>query len=59
VFSSLRFAIQELRRLESGRRVSSIRRGRDVFLAGMKYRGFSLPASANPGQQNGGIVGEV
>jgi membrane protein DedA with SNARE-associated domain len=28
------------------------------FWLGLKYRGFSLPASANPGQQNGGIVGE-
>ncbi len=25
---------------------------------GMKHRGFSLPAIANPGQQNGGLVGE-
>jgi len=28
------------------------------FWLGLKYRGFSLPAAANPGQQNGGIVGE-
>jgi membrane protein DedA with SNARE-associated domain len=25
---------------------------------GIKYRGFSLPAIANPGQKNGGLVGE-